>query len=84
MGEIEEVYRIVCEELREAPRAHTQVWKFIRELSASGIIEAKKSGKGIRGRTTLIGLTSAPASAMRKWLELSLGRHGKEMPEPIL
>ncbi len=82
MGEIEEVYRIVCEELREAPRAHTQVWKFVRELSASGIIEAKKSGKGVRGRTTLIGLSATPASAMRKWLELSLGRHGKEIPEP--
>jgi cell division control protein 6 len=83
MGEVEEVYRMVCEELREPPRAHTQVWKFVRELSASGIIEAKKSGKGVRGRTTLIGLTSAPASAMRKWLELSLGKHGEQIPESV-
>jgi len=83
MGEIEGVYRIICEELREAPRAHTQVWKCVRELSASGIIEAKKSGKGVRGRTTLVGLTTTPASAMRKWLELSLGRHGKEIREPV-
>lgn len=77
MGEIEEVYRIVCEELRETPRAHTQLWKSVRELSATGIIEAKKSGKGVRGRTTLVGLATAPASAMRKWIELSFARQDK-------
>lgn len=77
MGEIEEIYRIVCEELREASRAHTQLWKCVRELSASGIIEAKKSGKGVRGRTTMVGLTTASASAMRKWLEFSFTSHGR-------
>jgi len=78
MGEIEKAYRIVCEELRETPRAHTQLWKFVRELSASGIIEAKKSGKGIRGRTTMVGLTMTSASAMRKWLEFSFAGQDKE------
>jgi cell division control protein 6 len=84
MGEIEDVYRVVCEELRETPRAHTQLWKCVRELSASGIIEAKKSGKGVRGRTTLVGLSAAPASAMRKWLELSFARRGKEARETFV
>lgn len=81
MGEIEEIYRVICEELREKPRGHTQVWKSVRELSASGIIEAKRSGKGLRGRTTLIGLAMTPASAMRKWLELSVVRREKQAHE---
>jgi cell division control protein 6 len=84
MGEIEDVYRVVCEELRETPRAHTQLWKCVRELSASGIIEAKKSGKGVRGRTTLVGLSATPASAMRKWLELSFARRGKDARETLV
>ena len=83
MGEIEGVYRMACEELGEKPRAHTQIWKCIRELSASGMIEAKKSGKGVRGRTTLIGLATTPATAMRKWLELSLAKRGRQAPEPF-
>jgi cell division control protein 6 len=81
MGEIEEVYRVVCEELRETPRAHTQLWKCVRELSSSGTIEAKKSGKGVRGRTTMVGLSMTPASAMRKWLELSFAKHDKDPTE---
>ena len=81
MGEIEAVYRVVCEELRETPRAHTQLWKCVRELSSSGTIEAKKSGKGVRGRTTMVGLSMTPASAMRKWLELSFAKHGKDPTE---
>jgi len=84
MGEIEDVYRVVCEELRETPRAHTQLWKCVRELSASGIIEAKKSGKGVRGRTTLVGLSATPASSMRKWLELSFARRGKDARETLV
>ena len=72
MGEAEKVYKIVCEEYRQLPRAHTQLWKYMGGLDASGIISTKKSGKGLRGKTTLIGLTLTPASAMTRWLESTL------------
>jgi cell division control protein 6 len=69
MGEVESVYKVVCEEYRKTPRAHTQLWKYIKDLSTTGMISTKISGKGVKGKTTLIGLTSTPASPMRKWLE---------------
>lgn len=56
IGEVEKEYRIVCEEFDEKPRAHTQTWKYIKNLSLMGMISTKISGKGQRGKTTLIGL----------------------------
>ncbi|MDH5495791.1 MAG: ORC1-type DNA replication protein, partial [Candidatus Bathyarchaeota archaeon] len=43
MGETEEAYTIACEEFGEKPRGHTQLWKYIRELSSLGIIKAELS-----------------------------------------
>ena len=72
MGELERAYMIVCEEHNYPPRSHTQIWKHIRLLSATGLVSTKFSGKGSRGRTTMIGLTSIPASSMVKCMEASL------------
>ena len=69
MGEVEDAYRVVCEEYRETPRAHTQLWNYMKDLGTTGIVSTKLSGKGLKGKTTLIGLTFTPASALSKWLE---------------
>ena len=72
MGEIEQAYRIVCEEYGEKPKSHTQIWKYIRQLSAIGIIDTKISGVGQRGKTTLIGLHQIPASKLERMLSQTL------------
>ncbi len=72
MGEVEIAYRMACEEVREPYRAHTQVWKYVQSLSATGILSTQLSATGYRGKTTLLGLSTAPASAIRRWLESSL------------
>ncbi len=72
MGEIEEAYKVVCEEYNSQPRAHTQFWKYMRLLSATGLISTKLSSKGTKGRTTLIGLSSISASTMKKCIEAAL------------
>jgi cell division control protein 6 len=72
MGEIEKAYNIVCEEYGEKSRAHTQIWKYVGELEATGIISTRRSSKGLRGKTTLISLPAVPASAIIKLLESSL------------
>jgi cell division control protein 6 len=77
MGEAEEAYKIVCEEFNEDPRGHTQLWKYIRELSDFGIIRAKISTSGQRGKTTLIGLPRISAVGLEK----ELGRALKELGE---
>jgi len=72
IGAVEREYRAVCEEYKDQPRGHTQIWKYTRSLGAIGMIAASKSGEGVRGKTTLLGLQSIPASTMREQLETAL------------
>src|SRR6267143_1971752 len=74
MGETEIAYKMACEEYKEPYRAHTQVWKYVQNLGATGIVSTQPSTAGFRGKTTLLGLPTAPASAIRRWLESSLVR----------
>ncbi|MEM3737298.1 MAG: ORC1-type DNA replication protein [Candidatus Bathyarchaeia archaeon] len=76
-GYVKESYRLVCEEYREKPRAHTQVWKYMKSLQVAGLLSAKISGKGQRGKTTLIGLY-APSEKLEETLYklLEVKRHG--------
>ena len=74
MGELEEMYRSVCEEYDEEPRAHTQVWEWIQDLNAHGVIDTKRSSAGQRGQTTLIGLSDVPAEMLEKFLQDLLER----------
>jgi cell division control protein 6 len=72
MGETEEAYRVVCEEFNEEPRGHTQLWKYIKELSDFGIIRARISTSGQRGKTTLIGLPRISAADLERELYRAL------------
>ncbi len=66
MSEMEEQYRVVCEEFEEKPRRHAQVFEYIQNLKSMDIITAKPSGPGFRGRTTIIGLPDAPLAALEQ------------------
>ncbi|MEM4718392.1 MAG: ORC1-type DNA replication protein, partial [Desulfurococcaceae archaeon] len=60
MGEVEEEYRLLCESFNEIPRRHTQLYEYIQILSNAGVISTRPSGKGHRGRTTLITIHYGP------------------------
>lgn len=72
MGEAEDMYRVLCESCGEKPRAHTQLWKYVRNLSFLSLITVNPSGRGRRGRTTYMGLNVA-ASYLDKVLSRMLG-----------
>ena len=78
IGSVEREYKAVCEEYDDEPRKHTQIWKYARGLSAIGVIAASKSGEGVRGKTTLLGLQNIPASTMREQLEAALTSEKKK------
>lgn len=78
IGTVEREYKAVCEEYNDKPRKHTQIWKYARGLSAIGVIAASKSGEGVRGKTTLLGLQNIPASTMREQLEAALTTTSKQ------
>lgn len=68
MGELEEMYQSVCEEYGEEPRAHTQVWEWVQDLNAHGLVDTKRSSVGQRGQTTLIGFSDVPAEMLERYL----------------
>ncbi len=72
MGEVEEAYAVICEEHGQNRRGHTQLWKYVQELSALGIIGAKASSAGQRGKTTRISLLNVPAVTLEEDLSKNL------------
>ncbi len=68
IGEVEDMYNSICEEYQKEPRAHTQVWEWVQDLSAHGVISTKKSGVGQRGQTTMIGLSEVPVDLLEQLL----------------
>ena len=69
IGEAEKSYSALCESIGVGPNHHTQVWNDVNELSRKGIIETQLSGRGMRGRTTLIGLSLVSAKELIRELE---------------
>jgi cell division control protein 6 len=63
-GEIERRYRENAIYFGVEPVGHTWLWKMINVLTTFGLISTRKSGKGYRGKTTLIGLPSFPANIL--------------------
>ena len=75
MGEAEDAYTVVCEEWSQKKRGHTQLWKYVKELSALGIIKIEPSSVGQRGKTTLISLPRVPASDLEQELNKALSKN---------
>jgi orc1/cdc6 family replication initiation protein len=69
IGEVEKSYSALCESMNVTAYRHTQVWSDVNELSRKGIIETQLSGKGMRGRTTMIGLSLVSAKELMGELE---------------
>ncbi|MHA1917972.1 MAG: ORC1-type DNA replication protein [Candidatus Ranarchaeia archaeon] len=63
-GELENAFKITCEEYNIQPKKHTQLWDYINEIKQHNIIETKISGKGMRGKTTLISLPDIKAEVL--------------------
>ena len=77
IGLLEMEYQEVCEEFGVEPRRHTAIWDYVRNLHRMGILTAERSGKGQRGRTTLIGLSAIPLQELEKELVVIIRRELK-------
>ncbi len=69
IGEVEKGYNALCESMGVSSNHHTQLWNDVNELARKGIIETQLSGKGIRGRTTLVSLSLVSAKELMGELE---------------
>jgi cell division control protein 6 len=73
MGEVEKSYNALCESLSINAKHHTSIWSDINELARKGIVETQLSSKGVRGRTTLVGLSRVSAKQLIDELEKQPG-----------
>ncbi len=76
IGEVEEEYRSICHLYGEEPRKHTQVYEYVNNLKHMGVIEARISGKGFRGRSTLISI-SVPLDALEREVDMLIEKRRK-------
>ena len=74
MGKVEEEYRNISSLLGEEPRRHTQLFEYIRRLKLMGLIITRHSGKGMRGRTTLISLPIPVSVELENLLDQEIKR----------
>ncbi|MEZ0319920.1 MAG: ORC1-type DNA replication protein [Pyrobaculum sp.] len=65
-GDAEDMYRMICEEFRERPRVHSQLWSYLNDLRERGVVETRpnKKGEGMRGRTTLVSIGTEPLDTL--------------------
>jgi len=69
MGELESEYRDISSKSSIQPYAHTMLWNTVQEMKAKGLLITSQSGRGFRGRSTLIGLSYQPSEVIGR-LEL--------------
>lgn len=72
LAESEQAYSVACEEFGEKPHSHTQLWKYLQNLSISEIVKTEVSGSGTRGRSTFICLPRISADELEKELAILL------------
>ena len=76
LAEAEQAYAIICEEFEVKPNSHTQLWKYLKNLSVLGIVKAEIGSTTVRGRSTLIYLPRIPAIELEKQLETLVEKNG--------
>lgn len=75
-GSVETAYKVACEEFNETARAHTQFWKYLKQLEGAGFLLSRLSGKGQAGTTQLLSIPDAPATVVEAKVHELLGRGG--------
>lgn len=78
LSEAEKAYNIACEEFNIEPHSHTQLWKYLHNLSSVGIIETEVASFSSRGRTTIIYLSRIPALELEKELNALLEKEVRQ------
>lgn len=71
-GDVEECYKVVCEEFGQKKLGHTQFWKYLNSISDYGLLNANTVSSN-RGRTTEVSLSDIPAEILETRLTELLG-----------
>ncbi|MGB1587491.1 MAG: Cdc6/Cdc18 family protein [Poseidonia sp.] len=73
MGDVEQLYAVVCEEYEQKPKSHTTLWKYVKDIEQGGIITTRVATvPGGRGRTTHLSMPHFLPADLANRLELLL------------
>ena len=73
MGDVEQLYAVVCEEYEQKPKSHTTLWKHAKQIEREGIITTRVATvPGGRGRTTHLSMPHFLPADLANRLELLL------------
>jgi cell division control protein 6 len=73
MGDVEQLYAVVCEEYEQEPKSHTTLWKYAKQIEQDGIITTQVATvPGGRGRTTHLSMPHFLPADLANRLELLL------------
>jgi cell division control protein 6 len=73
MGDVEQLYAVVCEEYEQEPKSHTTLWKYAKQIEQEGIIATQVATvPGGRGRTTHLSMPHFLPADLANRLELLL------------
>ncbi|MEM3506896.1 MAG: hypothetical protein QW589_04055 [Candidatus Bathyarchaeia archaeon] len=70
IGEVKKVYEYVCKGYNEKPRKHTQLWEYMHNLSKVGLISLRLSGKGFKGKSTLMSFQSKAIGTIKSLINI--------------
>jgi len=73
-GEVERSYSIACEEYSERPRAHTQLWEYLKRMEGLGLVDLQPSGKQHLGRSRRISVPDVPVKTLERELAKILSK----------
>jgi cell division control protein 6 len=76
--EAELSYAVACEEFNTAPKSHTQLWKYLQNLSTLDIVRTEVVPSGSRGRVTGIYLPMIPSDELERELRTLLEKQERE------
>ena len=75
MGDVENIYAVVCEEYDEKMKSHTTLWKYLKDFEHRQLIKTRISTiTGGRGRTTHLSMPHFLPSDIAKRLEMLVKR----------
>lgn len=73
MGDVEQLYAVICEEYEQQPKSHTTLWKHVKTIEQEGIVATRVATvPGGRGRTTHLSMPHFLPSDLANRLELLL------------
>ena len=73
-AELNQNYKLVCEEYSIEPRAYTRFWEYLQRLDDLGILRINVKSEGAKGRRSYVSLPGIPVSILQRELESILRR----------